>query len=230
MNVVQYTLSGSTIALHIRRTAKKNIIIRAHRSGGLQLSIPPWLTGKQLTEWLDAHTSLLQKALSRAHFPDTKTLPEHIWFMGRHCRIAVHFEPDLFFDAAATTFRLPEPYDTAQQRLLLRSYLFQEAAAVLLPKLAAHSRELQLYPAKTALSRAGSFWGVCRSTGGIRLNWRLIGAPEYVQDYVCRHELCHLVHPNHSTGFWKMLRRCTPYTDSAAAWLKAHGKELFLLD
>jgi len=66
-------------------------------------------------------------------------------------------------------------------------------------------------------------------TTGIRLNWRLIGAPDYVADYICIHELCHLPHHDHSPQFWATVNRLTPHTQAAEKWLKAHGRELFAL-
>ena len=70
---------------------------------------------------------------------------------------------------------------------------------------------------------------MCRKTTGIRLNWRLVGAPEYVADYVCIHELCHLAHADHSRAFWVLTRRFAPYADEAKQWLKDRGRELFIL-
>ena len=100
----------------------------------------------------------------------------------------------------------------------------------LLPRLALHSERLSLRPAAMALSNAKGFWGVCRARTGIRLNWRLIGAPDFVVDYICVHELCHLPHPNHSPRFWALVNRHTPHTEAAKHWLKQHGNELFWLD
>ncbi|MCL4534117.1 MAG: M48 family metallopeptidase [Bacteroidetes bacterium] len=52
------------------------------------------------------------------------------------------------------------------------------------------------------LSRFGS---CTHSTGVIRLSDRLVQVPEWVQDYVLIHELAHLVHPDHSPEFWKLV-------------------------
>ncbi|PKU07733.1 hypothetical protein CWI58_07345, partial [Neisseria meningitidis] len=62
-----------------------------------------------------------------------------------------------------------------------------------------------------------------------RLNRRLIDAHEPVPDYVCIHELCRLRHPVHSPRFWHLVNTLTPHTDNAKSWLKAHGRELFVL-
>ncbi len=43
------------------------------------------------------------------------------------------------------------------------------------------------------------------STAAIRLSDRLARVPTWVQDYVLVHELAHLVHPDHSPEFWKLV-------------------------
>lgn len=111
----------------------------------------------------------------------------------------------------------------------MTDWLYCEAERQLLPLLAHHAAQTGWQPAAARLSRAKTFWGVCRPQRGIRLNWRLIGAPDFVQEYVCVHELCHLPHPNHSAAFWQAVRCHTPHTDTARLWLKAYGKELFAL-
>ena len=173
MDVLSCTVGGQTVALHIRRTAKKNIIARPRDTGSLNVSIPPRLPLAAVSQWAQTN----QNALAE----------------------------------------------------LLRRHLIRTARETLLPKLAAHGTRLRLVPAAAALTNAKTLWGVCRSRTGIRINWRLVGAPENVQDYVCIHELCHLAHPDHSPAFWTLVRRCCPDTDHAKAWLKRHGSALFAL-
>lgn len=105
----------------------------------------------------------------------------------------------------------------------------RQAHSYLIPRLEHHARTTQLFPAAASLTSAKTFWGVCRKTTGIRLNRRLVGAPEYVADYVCIHELCHLAHPDHSPAFWELTRRFAPYTPEAKQRIKIHGRELFAL-
>lgn len=116
-----------------------------------------------------------------------------------------------------------------KQLALLRDFLERQAHSYLIPRLERHARTTQLFPAPSSLTSAKTFWGVCRKTTGIRFNWRLVGAPEYVADYVCIHELCHLAHADHSRAFWALTRRFAPYTPEAKQWLKIHGRELFAL-
>ena len=45
-------------------------------------------------------------------------------------------------------------------------------------------------------------------------------APEKIIHYVVIHELCHLIHFNHSRDFWKSLEKIIPDYKSSKEWLK----------
>lgn len=64
-------------------------------------------------------------------------------------------------------------------------------------------------------------YGSCTpATGTIRLSHRLAEMPSWVVDYVIVHELAHLVQPNHSARFWKLVNRY-PLTERARGFLIA---------
>jgi predicted metal-dependent hydrolase len=55
------------------------------------------------------------------------------------------------------------------------------------------------------LSSATRRWGSCAADGSIRINWRLIMAPDAVRRSVVAHEVAHLVHFDHSPAFHALL-------------------------
>ena len=55
------------------------------------------------------------------------------------------------------------------------------------------------------LSRARRRWGSCSGKGCIRINWRLVQAPDEVRRSVVAHEVAHLVHFDHSPAFHALL-------------------------
>ncbi len=71
-------------------------------------------------------------------------------------------------------------------------------------------------------------WGSCSALGGLNFNWRLILAPPPVLDYLVVHELCHLLHPDHSRGFWGRVAAMLPDYRARQAWLREHGAGLYL--
>ena len=64
------------------------------------------------------------------------------------------------------------------------------------------------------LSRAKRRWGSCSSDGTVRLNWRLIQAPDLVRRSVVAHEVAHLVHFEGDVA-------------RANHWLKREGRSLY---
>lgn len=71
-------------------------------------------------------------------------------------------------------------------------------------------------------------WGSCSSKKNLNFNWKLILAPKEALEYVVIHELCHLIHFNHSERFWKEVESRMSEYDLWRKWLRAHGKELNL--
>ncbi len=131
-------------------------------------------------------------------------------------------------------FDLPEPdVQRFVERVLER--LARPRRATALDDHALHRRALALsrrYFDGRLLPRAVRYvtnqqrrFGSCSPrTGEIRLSHRLAGMPSWVRDYVLVHELVHLVQPNHSPAFWRLVGRY-PLAERARGYLIAVGLE-----
>lgn len=230
MQRLVHTLSdGLEIAVDLKRSAKKNLILRPVDRQTVSINIPPFVGTARLHKWLSENERLVRQTLAETPARPASGLaekPEWIWYQG--VRTALTDAPQDAITLRPSEILVPQK-NWPQQQSHLRRFLHRRAAEYLLPRLNRHAEALDMYPAATALTNAKTFWGVCRRRTGIRLNWRLVGAPEFVADYVCVHELCHLTHPDHSAKFWALVNRHTPHTAAAKSWLKAHGQELFVL-
>lgn len=81
---------------------------------------------------------------------------------------------------------------------------------------------------KLALSSAQRRWGSCAANGTVRINWRLIMAPDMVRRSVVAHEVAHLVHFDHSPRFHALLSEIYEADIAEAnAWLKREGRKLY---
>jgi hypothetical protein len=65
-------------------------------------------------------------------------------------------------------------------------------------------------PAKITVKSMKSRWGSCSSRGSVSLNSKLVQAPPRCIEYVIVHELCHLIHFNHSKDFYTLLAEIIP--------------------
>jgi len=65
-----------------------------------------------------------------------------------------------------------------------------------------------------------SNWGSCSNTGNINISTRLLFAPDEVLEYVCIHELSHLIEQNHSDRFWTLVETAMPDFMEKEKWLK----------
>lgn len=72
-----------------------------------------------------------------------------------------------------------------------------------------------------------SKWGHCTAGGRIQYNWLIMLAPDGVIDYMISHEVCHLLHMNHSPAYWQSVAKVCPDYQRYVGWLKQHEHRLW---
>ncbi|MFH1587854.1 MAG: M48 family metallopeptidase [Candidatus Diapherotrites archaeon] len=70
-----------------------------------------------------------------------------------------------------------------------------------------------------------SNWGSCSKAGNINISTKLLFAPEEILEYVCVHELAHLIEQNHSSQFWELIEKAMPDYREKINWFK-ENKEI----
>ncbi len=125
------------------------------------------------------------------------------------------------------TVRLGGPVSSLQSRL--RRWLENEARSLLGDDLGHYCERADRDVPKLALSGAQRRWGSCSSNGTVRINWRLVMAPDFVRRSVVAHEVTHLIHFDHSPAFHQMLAELFEgEIDEANHWLKHEGRSLYV--
>lgn len=71
-----------------------------------------------------------------------------------------------------------------------------------------------------------SKWGSCSNNNNLNISTRLLFAPNDVLEYICIHELAHLIEHNHSENFWNLVEKAMPDYKEKERWLKENGKEI----
>ncbi len=84
--------------------------------------------------------------------------------------------------------------------------VFGEIVEEVLPKF----KKYKVHQPVINIRKMSQRWGSCTPSGKIILNTEIIKAPKGCIEYVIVHELCHLVHHNHSKLFLNLLNRLLP--------------------
>lgn len=121
--------------------------------------------------------------------------------------------------------QLPFPSDE-YLAVTLESWYKKAAAMILEEKTTFWSSQLGVMPKKITIKDQKTRWGSCSSLGNINYNWRIVMAPSAIIDYLVIHELSHLIEPNHSQKFWKVVQRHCPNFKQDRKWLKTNGQLL----
>ena len=152
-----HTLSdGQSIRIRLKRSAKKNLILRPVSHDTVSINVPPFVSHRFLAQWLTDNKPLLRRTLAKtpAAAASADTLPEWIWYQGVQTTLSVHSGSHIQIRSSEILLPDKEP---AAQLTHLRRFLHERAGEYLLPRLEHHARATTLTPAATALSNAKTF-------------------------------------------------------------------------
>jgi len=135
----------------------------------------------------------------------------HLYF-GRQYRLKIIFEPVESVKLKGK-FIVVTTLDKARVAELVNDWYLQNAkkklraiALELIEKFKKHKVE----PSSIVLREMPTRWGSCTAKGKIILNPELIKAPKGCIEYVIIHELCHLIHHDHTQKFLDLQTREMP--------------------
>lgn len=231
-------LRGTEIPYRLKRSARRHRIAFLVDDGGLTVHAP-WQAPLDRIEHAIAGADrwILAKVREWAARP---AAPVRRWTAGE--RIEYLGQPvvlDVIEDPIAVTvelreprsleIRAPAPLSEDRVRDLVVRWYRRHALRHFAERLTHFSANLGVDRPRLVLSDAGTRWGSCNSRGQIRLNWRLMQAPDRLVDYVVAHEVAHLLHLDHSPRFWKAVERIFPDYEAARTELASTTRHFMSL-
>lgn len=222
----------------IRESARaRNVRFRFSLEEGLVLIIPRGFDVRRIPELLDEKRTWIERVARRIEqqrraleADPPSRLPEQVAMQAIDRSFKVQYMP-----ASLLAARVEErPHgdlvvfgdvdNTDACRIALRQWTLGKARQHLVPWLKAEADLRDFRIEKTAVRCQKSRWGSCSTRGTISLNAKLLFLPRELAGYVLLHELCHTIHPNHSVGFWDLLRRHEPRADELRRGLRTAGQ------
>ncbi|MFZ1741374.1 MAG: SprT family zinc-dependent metalloprotease [Pontixanthobacter sp.] len=214
------------IAIKRHRTAKRLVMRLAPDGSEVRVTMPRWGQSRDAVEFAASRRSWLERQLSNIHEPTPPDAGDTIPFRGDSLLIewGTSYPRKPVVDDGCLI--VGGPQDGVRGRV--EKWLRAEGLALMEADLAHYCADAGVTAPKLALSRAQRRWGSCSSSGTVRINWRLIMAPDHVRRSVVAHEVAHLVHFDHSAAFYALLGQIFEGELSAAdGWLKRQGRSLY---
>lgn len=212
-------------SIPVIRSNRRSLAVEIDRKGEIVVRAPLHCSEKTISQFLQSHEKWILEKRSAAQIrcekrkdflADNSILP----FLGeeltvRHCNGKLPYRQDgvLFL-----------PADHIRQAFI--AWRHSEAEQILLPRVKEWCRVCQLYPVKLRFGDEKTRWGSMGSNGHMSLNTALLHLSRPQIDYIIVHELCHLLHPNHSPAFHAEVRRFLPNADQLRKEIKAFGAPL----
>jgi predicted metal-dependent hydrolase len=180
-----------------------------------------WLAA-QLAHYAEATPPPLQRDVTRSLPLRGAALPLH-WSHGRYSRVQPLDDGDI---AAGVEFVAPEAATQASLQRALRDFYEGQARADLGRWLPLYLATLPRPPQRLQFKRMTSQWGSLSPDGNVVLDLSLVLARPSAFEYVLVHELCHLIHANHSRSFWREVEQRFPAWRAERDYFHAEGRRL----
>ena len=219
------------IVLKRHSTAKRMTMRLAPDGSEVRITLPRWARSAEAIAFANARKEWLEEQLRKLPKQCAPVPGDMVRFRGREVQLAWDKARARKPVLEGDQLTLGGPESGIEARL--KRWLEQEALTLFESDIAHYTAVAALDPVPVGISRAHRRWGSC-SDGGpskakrIRLNWRLVQAPDFVRRSVAAHEVVHLVHFDHSPAFHALLDEIYEGDIKLAdQWLKANGRSLY---
>lgn len=234
------TVGGREIPYSLERKQVKNLNLRVRKDGSVWVSANTGVPCEEIDAFVASKAPYILKALNHFHEmaqyrpqPKQYVSGETFNILGRGLRLQVTqaAKDSISSDGVYIHLGVRDLHDIERKRRVVSRFLDRQCRMVFGDVMDTLYPSFQKYGVPKPSLRIRDMetrWGSCLAKKGIiTLNKRLLEAPRHCIEYVVMHELCHLVHPNHSMQFYTFLTMLMPdwkerkqYLDKTAAyWL-----------
>lgn len=216
------------LPLAIRRHARaRRLIMRLAPDGSeVRITLPKWGRTEDAMVFARSRVGWLESQLAAVPRPQAPQPGGTLRYRGTE--LAIDWDQSHPRKASLADDRVRIGGPEANLGARLQRWLEGEAQRLLQEDLAFYCARAGHDAPPLRLSRAQRRWGSCSDRKAIRINWRLIQAPDFVRRSVVAHEVTHLTHFDHSPAFHALLAVLFEGNIKAAdQWLRAEGRTLY---
>ena len=210
----------------INRSKRKTIAIIIEFNGNIQIKAPYRLSDEAIHGFVETKKEWIEKKVkaNKARKPNSQSFSNgsEIQLAGRRYILELENAKKSSVELHDNILHVKHKDSNVQPQV--EAFVKAFSQTYLKERMRILSANSGLIPSKVSVKTQRKRWGSCTANKHILLNWRLIFAPLDVIDYVIHHELCHLVHMDHSKSFWKLVSTFDPDFKNQKLWLKENGQ------
>jgi predicted metal-dependent hydrolase len=221
-------LGGTPVPIVLKRlrTARRLTLRLAPDGSEIRITLPAWAEGREAIAFAHSRAGWLAEQFAKL---PRRAAPEpggEVRYRGRALRLHWEARAPRRPVLAGEVLQIGGPEGGIEPRI--RRWLEGEALRLAEADMQDYCAAAGLAPVPMGLTRAQRRWGSCSDSNRIRINWRLVQAPDFVRRSVVAHEVAHLVHFDHSPAFHALLGTIFEGEITAAdRWLRDHGRTLY---
>lgn len=209
-----FIINGRKIDCEIKRSRRKTVALYVFPDARVEIRVPLLYNVNDIEPFLIKHSRWLfnrldskcDNVIAAKRFVDG----ELHYFLGKQypikvsaaSRNSVVFKDDVICISCRDTSNASKISDILDCWYLEQAKrVFQEISIPLIKQM----EKYNVAPTSFTIRKMKTRWGSCSRKGSISLNLHLIKLPEQCIKEVILHELCHLVHFNHSKEFYALM-------------------------
>ncbi|NOJ03495.1 M48 family metallopeptidase [Vibrio splendidus] len=220
----------------VERTSRRKTASIKVEEGEVIIVVPKLLERDKINKLLASKHQWIVEKISQYQTTSPATMREYVSgeslpYLGRNYRLKVlkgDLAPTKLLNGRITVTVPDLSTQTHYIRRALTNWYKRHADKKIREKV---RRYESLVGVETGVVRTKEFksrWGSCTPYGDLEFNWVIVMAPNRVVDYVVVHELCHLIHHDHSPQFWKEVERVMPDYKEHKEWLRENAQNLII--
>lgn len=218
---VQY--GSRTLKFHIKRRERKTLAIEVHPDTQIHVVAPDLLGLDEIKSrlvkrgrWILQQQDYFEQFLPRSPLREYVSGESH-YYLGKQyiLRIKQAYQlEEVKLKGGELLIFVGDTSDTNKVKCLLMVWYYKHAKrkfdTLIKQSIPKFKRFSISEKPPLIVKRMSKRWGSCTPKGRIVLNPEIIKAPSKCIEYVIIHELCHLVHPNHSKAFFQLQSQLMP--------------------
>lgn len=199
--------STEELSFQLKRSRRRTLAIEIDHHANVIVRAPTWVPSGEIQRFVRDRRDWVEQKIAEAHARRSiipqRTAQNQLYFRGALVSWGWH-DAEVILPKAVTASDAPHWLEQWQRRQAHQ--IFQAMIDEELPRLGVAALRYN----GLRLRKMRRRWGSCTRTGHITLNEHLIRTPDACIRGVVIHELCHLVHLNHGTGFYALLTDLYP--------------------